>query len=470
MGDGEEDDEELIRYHEIATMRQQRKTSQSAKKPHTGASKPNQPVRRGVSMAGSLHPLRQMQHQQGLHPRGAAALKGIPGQAAIHPKARLNLESKLNLVAATESANHPAPPSNASPHNYSFEFKELADNEADQGFESFVSAHQAHHGNSINNGQKPINIHPVRHLAAGTSNTFCDSGLGTPSSLIGGDASEPRSSSSSSSSFIGHSLSRWKSSVSGLVTGFICCGGGGGAARREHYTASTPTFEFQHQVAVASGQGARQEGVTSVEPISAPSTHGTSSSHSHGTSSSEHSASRRKWSAASGVGCSGSSSTSGVSSHESRLSPEETKATRGNPRTRSEACDANQDDSALCASANDATANVFGAAQNAFSATRRDAKDRRRGHGRGSKRNDSVEAEADETATRASSAASSATTGSSSSQTSSLSNGSRSINMNSTVNENCQKGNKNKLSAYRPPFALAHSAGGNHYFHPAIHI
>ena len=207
----DEDDEELIRYHQIATMRQQRKAAAATtgKKQHvsrTSHHQPNQPVRRGVSMAA-----RPTHHQQ-----------------QLVPKARLNLEAKLNEVAVEESA-----------HNYSFEFKELEGNDdVDQGFESFVSAHQAHHsrvqqgaGNpsSAAVAQKPVQIiHPVRHLAlAGTSNTFCDSGLGTPSSLIGAGSDglsgqqggrSGSSNSSSSNSFIGNSLSKWKSSMSGKTS------------------------------------------------------------------------------------------------------------------------------------------------------------------------------------------------------------------------------------------------------------
>ena len=151
-------------------------------------------------------------------------------QQQLVPKARLNLEAKLNEVAVEESA-----------HNYSFEFKELEGNDdVDQGFESFVSAHQAHHsrvqqgtGNPSSStaaaaAQKPVQIiHPVRHLAlAGTSNTFCDSGLGTPSSLIGAGSDglsgpggrSSSSNSSSSNSFIGNSLSKWKSSMSGKTS------------------------------------------------------------------------------------------------------------------------------------------------------------------------------------------------------------------------------------------------------------
>ena len=151
-------------------MRQQRTKAQTSvkKQPqgaaaasNTGSSstfhpRPNYQVRRGQSMVSSLtQPLNLLKNPQGQQ----------------HPKARLNLEAKLNEIELKEVSERSAdifkvtsgggkrqqpvivseertPSSEASAHNYSFEFKELEEeengrsNDADQGFESFVSAHQ----------------------------------------------------------------------------------------------------------------------------------------------------------------------------------------------------------------------------------------------------------------------------------------------------------------------------------------
>ena len=173
----DEDDEELIRYHEIATMRQQKAVRKAE----------SRPVRRGTSMAANLQPLAANVHQR-------------------LPKARLNLSAKLEAArklsadSGALSLGQPLRHSGPSPHNYSFEFKELNE----QDMESYCG--------------KPVNVHPVRHLAHGTSATFCDSGLGTPSSLIySGHTPELRTGSSNSHSSLTSSLSRLKSNMSGKL-------------------------------------------------------------------------------------------------------------------------------------------------------------------------------------------------------------------------------------------------------------
>ena len=120
-------------------------------------------------------------------------LKANP-QGQHHPKARLNLEAKLNEIELKEVSERSAdifkvtsvggkrqqpvigseertPSSEASAHNYSFEFKELDEeengrsNDADQGFESFVSAHQVWsltHFYSIDFSQSRISVKKVR--------------------------------------------------------------------------------------------------------------------------------------------------------------------------------------------------------------------------------------------------------------------------------------------------------------------
>ena len=171
-------------------MRQQRTKAQTSvkKQPqgaaaptNTGSSstfhpRPNYQVRRGQSMVSSLtQPLN--------------LLKANP-QGQHHPKARLNLEAKLNEIELKEVSERSAdifkvasvggkrqqpvigseertPSSEASAHNYSFEFKELDEeengrsNDADQGFESFVSAHQVWsltHFYSIDFSQSRISV------------------------------------------------------------------------------------------------------------------------------------------------------------------------------------------------------------------------------------------------------------------------------------------------------------------------